>query len=281
MDSYGGIPDPRSHDPVPLATTPVSIQPVMTDSLSEVTFERVTDLQVANPTLIEGLPGHGLVAAIAVEQVREQFDLHHYGNVHADVLPPVASFDDGRIQDTFRVYAGREPPVLTLQSEMPVSKDAFRPLARGVLATVAPEVDRAIFLGGMPAQSQTQIGRVVGVATDAAMERQVTDAGVDLVEGQGTIGGITGALIRACYRRSIPAIGLFVRTNPFIPDPTAAKAVIEDGLEPLVPFEIETAPLDEQAEAVRSRLEQVARQYREAQEDQTADRDETWPGMFQ
>lgn len=42
----------------------------MSESMGDVRFEKVTEIEAVSPTLIEGLPGFGLVAAIAVNQSR-------------------------------------------------------------------------------------------------------------------------------------------------------------------------------------------------------------------
>nr|WP_250137687.1 PAC2 family protein [Halorientalis salina] len=242
----------------------------------------MTDLEAETPTLIEGLPGHGLVASIAVEQIRKQLQLSHHGRLRSEGLPSVASFRDGHIQDTFRVYSGTDPDLLTLQSDVPIPPTAARPLSQVVLDDLAAEFERAIFLAGMPAQSESQIGEVVGVATDNEMAKRLTDANIELASGQGAIGGITGTLINECYHSGVSAAGLVVRANPYIPDPSAAKAVIENALEPLVDFDIDTSELDEQAEEIRDQLQQVAQQYRRvAQEESDTEQGPTGPSMFQ
>lgn len=38
-------------------------------------FDQYAKLQAESPTLIGGFPGHGLVASIAVDQIRKQLDL--------------------------------------------------------------------------------------------------------------------------------------------------------------------------------------------------------------
>lgn len=73
----------------------------MPESDSSITFDRVTELEADDMTLIEGLPGHGLVAAIAVEQLTTQLGLEHYGNIQSDDFPPVTSYVDGRVQTSF------------------------------------------------------------------------------------------------------------------------------------------------------------------------------------
>lgn len=242
-------------------------------------FERLTELDATAPTLVEGLPGLGLVASIAVDQITTQLGLEHHGTIRSDAFPPVAAFNDGRVRDAVRVYGGASPPVMTLQSEVPIPQDAVPALSRCVLSDLAEEFERAVFLAGAPAESEDQIGDVVGIATDDELESALTDAGIDLAEGTGAIGGVTGGLLADCYHADVPSAVLVVRCNPYIPDPGAAQAVIEDALEPLVRFDVDTTELEERAEGIRRQMRQVAQQLQEYQESQS--QPPAGPSMYQ
>ncbi|MFB9808858.1 PAC2 family protein [Haladaptatus pallidirubidus] len=83
----------------------------------------------------------------------------------------------------------------------------------------------------------------------------------------------------------MPTIVLIVQANPFYPDPIAAQSLIEDGVEPLVNFDIETPELDQQADAIQEKLEQVAAQYQQVTQDDQAGQsryiDQPVPSMYQ
>jgi len=247
----------------------------------QVTFDRLTEFEAETPTFVEGLPGQGLVAAIAVDQITRQLDLDHHGNVVSEEFPPVTSFADGRVRDTVRVYAGQDPPVMTLQSDVALPGRSFRALSRCILEDLTPEFDRAIFLTGAPAESEEEVGEVFGVATTDAVEAQLREADIALGEGIGIVGGITGALANACYHADVPAAVLVVRANPYLPDPAAARSVIDDALEPLVDFDIDTTELEEQADRIRSQMEQIAQRYQQMVEAREAPEEPTGPAMYQ
>nr|WP_220132435.1 PAC2 family protein [Natronomonas sp. LN261] len=231
-------------------------------------FEKTTELQAESPTLIEGLPGLGLVASIAVDQITAQLGLDQHGTIVSDDFPPVAAFEDGRVRNAVRVYAGIDPAVMTLQSDVPIPPGSVKSLSQCVLDDVAEEFEQAIFLAGAPAESEDQIGEIVGVATTDRLEAELTDAGITLADGSGVIGGVTGALLADCYQGGVPAAVLIVRSNPYIPDPGAARAVIENALEPLVEFDIDTQELLEQAEEIQAQKQQVAKQLQQYQNQQ-------------
>jgi len=244
---------------------------------SSTRFETHTSLAAESPTLIEGLPGLGLVASIAVDQITRQLDLEQHGTIRSDDLPPVASFDEGRVRDLVRVYAGADPAVMTLQSDVPIPPAAFESLSETVMTDVADEFERAVFLAGAPANSEETIGEVVGVATSGEMEAALEDADITLAEGPGVIGGVTGSLLADCAHHDVPAAVLIVESNPYIPDPGAARAVIEDALEPLVEFDIDTAELLEQAEEIQEQKQQIAEQLQQYQQQE----EQPPTGMYQ
>lgn len=244
------------------------------------TYERYTDLDVTEPTLIEGLPGHGLVAAIAVDQVTRQLDLEHHGSIVSDEFPPVVTFKEGLVHDLVRVYGGTDPDILVLQSDLALPPYSFEALGRCVVGELAAEYDRAIFLTGVPAESESRIGDVAGVATTAGMRDELEAAGVPLAEDPGIVAGVTGAIVRECYHADVPAIVLVVRSHPFLPDPGAAQNVIEQALEPLVHFDIDTSALREQADEIQQQMQHLAEQYRQMQQD-GQDQTPAAPSMFQ
>ena len=251
----------------------------MSNDDSSVRFEKTTELVTESPTLIEGLPGLGLVASIAVDQITKQLGLDLHGTIVSEDFPPVTSFNDGRVRDTVRVYASEDPAVMTLQSDVPIPPSAVESLSQCVLNDLADEFDRAVFLAGAPAESEEQIGEVIGVATTDKLEEALTGAGITLAEGTGTIGGVTGALLNDCYHADIPAAVLIVRSHPYIPDPGAARDVIEAALEPLVEFDIDTQELLEQADEIQQQKQQIAEQLQQYQQEETEPQRPT--SMFQ
>ena len=231
----------------------------------DATYEQLADFSGQEPTLIEGLPGHGLVASIAVDLLNDQLDLTHCGNITSDAFPPVATFDEGMVQDLVRVYGCGDPSVMTLQSDLTIPENAYEALSQCVIEDIAGEIGQAIFLAAAPASSEEQLGSVTGIATTEDVKAQLEAADIPIADERGVVGGVTGALVRACYQADVPAALLVVRAHPQLPDPGSAKAVIETALEPLVDFDVDTTPLDEQAEEIQQRMKQVASQFQQAQ----------------
>lgn len=170
--------------------------------------------------------------------------------VNAEILVRVAEFTE-RVE---------------LQSDVPIPEEAFTALSQRVLEESVEDFGRAIFLAGAPAQSEEQQGDVIGVATTEEQKTELEEADVDLMKESGAVGGMTGALVNACHQADVPAVLLLVQADPRLPDPAAARSVIEIALEPLVEFDIDTDELQEQAEEIQRQKQQVAQQLQQVQE---------------
>lgn len=241
---------------------------VMSQEPTSARFEQVSALDASAPTLIEGLPGLGMVASIAVDRITTQLDLQYHGNIQSDEFPPVASFSDGLVRDPVRVYAGEDPSVMTLKSDVPIPPNAIESLSECVHNDLAEAFDRAVFLAGAPADAEADIGSVTGVATTKELKADLIDADIELAEESGAIGGITGGLVADSYHNNVPAAVLIVRCDPRLPDPKAARAVIEQALEPMVDFDIDTSGLKEQAQQIQRQKQQIAEQLQQMQQRQ-------------
>lgn len=230
-------------------------------------FERRAELSADSPTLVVGMPENGVVGSIAVNQITKQLDLELKGNIVSESFPPVTTFGEGRVRDLVQVYAGTDPPLVVPQCDIALPEYASADLAACMVNDLAADFERAIALVGVPAQSEEQVGEVTSIVTDDAAANEVKDAGIPLDSSIGVLGGTSGAVVNDCYHASIPTIALIVRAHPFLPDPEAARAVIEKALEPLVDFDISTQELEEEADNIRRQMEQIAQHYEQLQRD--------------
>jgi uncharacterized protein len=223
-----------------------------------VRFETVTEIEGTPRTLLDGVPGLGLVAPIVAEQLTEQLGLEHHANLVSDRFPPVATFEDGALREPVRVYAGTDPDLLLLRSDVVLPSRAYAALADAVATHLADGLERAIFLAGATAAGEAEAGTVTGVANTEALRSDLAAAGIDLAPGAGAVGGATGALATACSRAGVPTVVLVVDTAPYRPDPAGARALIEDGLAPLASVDVDTTELVRQEDAIREEMRGMA-----------------------
>ncbi|WP_436908930.1 proteasome assembly chaperone family protein [Halosimplex marinum] len=259
----------------------------MTHGAEPAAFEASRDLDTAGSTVLVGLPGLGLAGVIAVEHVADELGLAERGHFDSERFPHVATYAEGRVRESVRVYAGEGGEganVTALLSDLVFPPRSFGALAEGVVEHLTDGCDQVVIPIGAPYGSFEDHAAVTAVTTTDSLERTLRDAGVPPAPGVGTIGGPTGAIVDACVREGVPTVALVVGVEPYRPDPAAASALLREGLEPVVDATFDTSDLEASAEALAAGMAEMARQMQrvDAQEGfQRPPPEDDEPSMFQ
>jgi uncharacterized protein len=227
------------------------------------------DLDLDSPTLVEGLPGAGLVGKIAADHLVEQFEMEWVASCFCEGLPRVAVYRTGHA-DTMppvRLYADAERDLLVLQSDVPVSPSQANEFAGCLTGWFDANDVFPLYLSGLP-EGYDEVPELYGIATGDATAR-LEAADITPPDEAGLVSGPTGALLHEANVRDLPAIGLIAETEAQFPDPTAAQKILTKGIEPLTGIEVETDSLVEQAEKIRKARERLAKQVHEADDEST------------
>ncbi|WP_132057494.1 proteasome assembly chaperone family protein [Halorussus amylolyticus] len=230
------------------------------------------DVELDRPTMVEGLPGVGLVGKLAADQLVEVFDMTYYASLDCDGLPQISVYEGGSrdVRPPVRLYADAERDLLVLQSDVPVSASAASDFAACVTEWLADNDATPIYMSGLPHQKEAdQIPSLYGVATGTGGER-LDEQGIDAPSERGAISGPTGALLYEASARGVDAVGLVVQSDPQFPDPEAARILIEHGVAPLTGAEVNTTDLVERAEDISEQKEQLAQRMQEAEPDESS-----------
>jgi uncharacterized protein len=226
-----------------------------------------TPFEMDEPTLVEGLPGAGLVGKIATDHLVETLDMEWVAACHCDGLPKVAVYRAGSAttMPPVRIYADEANDLLALQADVPVSPTQAADFTDCVTAWLESEGVFPVYLSGLPEEKDGVPG-VYGIATGDGGAR-LEAAGIDPPAESGFVSGPTGALVHTANARGLDGAGLVVETEARFPDPEAARALLVDGVEPLVGIDVDTDALVEHAEEIRKARERLARQVQEGGDD--------------
>jgi len=238
--------------------------------------ERIAEVDLQDPTLVEGLPGVGHVGKLAAEHLVEELDGELVRRVYSTHLPPQVSVDDGLTQlacaEVHALEAGGED-VLVLTGDHQAQDTVGHYGLAGAFLDVAESlgVDQVYALGGVPTGELIQEYDVVGAATDADQRDQLEAAGVEFRgdEPAGGIVGVSGLLLGLGKRRNIPAACLMGETSGYLVDPKSAQALLET-LQELVGFEVDFGSLEDRADE----MEDVVRKIQEMEQGTPASSDE-------
>ena len=225
------------------------------------------DVELDSPTMIEGLPGVGLVGKIAADHLVDALDMTHYASCRCDGLPEVAVFgeDDSTYQPPVRVYADEDRDLLALQSDVPVSPNAADEFATCLTGWLGEQDATPLCVSGLPAEKDG-VPNLYGVANGGATA-VLDEHDIASPAESGVISGPTGALLYEADRTDLDAVGLVVEANRNFPDPEAARVVLLEGLGPIADVEVDTEHLVEQAEEISQARENLAKQMQESDDE--------------
>jgi uncharacterized protein len=230
-----------------------------------------TDVELDSPTLVEGLPGLGLVGKIAADHLVSSLDLSYLGAVHCDGLPQVTVYrgESSDLLPPVRLYANDDGTLVVLQSDIPVSPQTAGGFADCVTSWVVDNDVTPLYVSGLPAEKDDDVPELYGVATGEGTDL-LDEAGIVPPAEGGLVSGPTGALLAEAGERDVTSVGLIAEASKQFPDPEAARSVLEHGVKPLTDVEVDTDDLVEQAEDIREARERLAQRMQQADGDESS-----------
>lgn len=225
---------------------------------------RAESIELESPTLVEGLPGVGLVGKIATDHLIDEFDMTYYASVHCEGLPQLGTYQEGdtTVRPPVRIYADEQRDLLALQSDVPISATAADSFTSCVTSWLDDENASPIYLSGLAVEEPSTPPELFGIATgDGASLLDEIDAGPPNEDG--AVGGPTGALLCRAAELERDSVGLIVETNPQFPDPEGARVLIKEGVAPLAEIDVDVQELVEQADQIQEQREELARRLQE------------------
>ena len=239
--------------------------------MDEFDIETHADPDLADPVLIEGLPGVGHVGKLAVEHLLEEFDGELVRRLYSEHFPPQVTVEDGRTKlacvEFYAVDAdGRDVLVLSGDHQAGDGVGHYRLTDRVLDVAETFGVERAFALGGVPTGELIEEYAVLGAATTDGLVEELGDCGVEFREDEpaGGIVGVSGLLLGLGERRGLPVGCLMGETSGYLVDPRSARAVLEV-LQELLDFDVDYATLEERAEE----MEEVVKKIQEMEQGPT------------
>jgi uncharacterized protein len=225
------------------------------------------DLELDSPTLVEGLPGAGLVGKIAADHLADEFELTYYAALHCDGLPRIAVYEgeSSALRPPVRLYADESMDLVVLRSDVPVSPTQVTEFASCVTGWLDANDVFPLYLSGL-AEEKEGTPELYGVATGDG-EAELDAAGIVPPRGGGMVSGPTGALLHRAVETGLDSVGLIVQTDPRFPDPEAARTVLEHGVGPIAGIDVDTDRLVEKAGEIQDAREQLAKRLQEMDQD--------------
>jgi uncharacterized protein (TIGR00162 family) len=231
--------------------------------MDEVEVEAVSDPELDDPVLIEGLPGVGHVGKLAAEHLIEEFESQPVRRIHSEHLPPQVGVDEDGIAELASVEihavdAGRDLLVLVGDHQAAENVGQYRLTETFLDIASAFGASEIVAMGGVPTGELIEEYSVVGAATDATLGEELRDDGVEFPEDEpeGGIVGTSGLLLGLGARRGLRASCLMGRTSGYLVDPKSARAVLEV-LESRLDIDVDVTSLEERADEMEDAVAEM------------------------
>lgn len=230
---------------------------------------KTPDVELDEPTLLDGLPGEGLVGKLIADHLVDAFDMQYYAGVYCEGIPRVAAYrmDDSTVRPPLQIYADDRNDLLTLVSDVPISPSRSPEFTVCITDWLEQHDATPVYLSGLPtgveAGDDHATRELSGLATGDG-ERLLEKADLAPPRHDGIVTGPTGALLNRACEVGLASVGLLVESSGELPDYDAAVTVVERGIEPIVGVDVDTRPFVDRSIEMSPVAESALRQLEES-----------------
>jgi uncharacterized protein (TIGR00162 family) len=233
--------------------------------MKETYIKELAQIQPNNPVLIEGLPGLGLVGKIALRYLIKQLKAKKIAYLYSPHFPYfvlVNKKGNARLlRGAFYYYQnpkGNDILLFTGDSQSQTIEGQYEIADRMLDFAEKNNVKTIATIGGYRMEP-TEKPKVYIAATSKEIRDKAIQAGATLSASGSPIVGTAGLILGLAKFKKIDALCLLGETRGYLPDPLAAKSVLEV-LKEAFNFDLDLECLDEEiarAETMAARLQQI------------------------
>ncbi len=233
--------------------------------MKETYIKEFTEIHPNNPILIEGLPGLGLVGKIALRYLIKQLKAKKIAYLYSPHFPYFVLVNKkGNVRllrGAFYYYQnpkGNDIILFTGDSQSQTIEGQYEIADRMLDFSEKHGVKTIATIGGYRMESKEK-PKVFIAATSQDLLQKALQSGASLSTSGSPIVGTAGLILGLAKFKKIDAICLLGETRGYLPDPLAAKSVLEV-LKSTFNFDLDLAGLNEEiakAETMVTRLQQI------------------------
>jgi len=244
--------------------------------LKETVVREIVKTELNKPVLIEGLPGLGLVGKIAVRYLVKQLKAEKLGYLYSPHFPYFVLVNKKGsvrlLRGTFYFWKntkGKNDLILFTGDSQAQTIEGQYEISNRILEFAKQHgVEMIITIGGYRVEAKGK-PNVIAASTTTELLNKALNAGAIVSPMGSPIVGTAGLILGLARFKKIAALCLLGETRGYLPDPMAAKSVLEV-LRAILGFDVDLAGLDEEiarAEKMVTRLQKIeARRVLQAEE---------------
>jgi len=234
--------------------------------LKETYIKELKGVEPRNPILIEGLPGLGLVGKIAIRYLIKKLKAKKFAHLYSPHFPYFVLVNKkGNVRllrGTFYLWEnknGKNDLVLfTGDSQSQTIEGQYEIADRMLDFSQKYNIKTIVTIGGYRMETKEK-PNVFAAAIDQALLDKALKAGAALSHSGSPIVGTAGLILGLARFKKISALCLLGETRGYLPDPLAARSVLEV-LKSTFDFELDLNGLNEEiakAETMVTRLQEI------------------------
>ncbi len=233
--------------------------------MKETYIKQFTEIQPNNPVLIEGLPGLGLVGKIALRYLIKQLKAKKIAYLYSPHFPYFVLVNKkGNVRLLrgafyyFKNPNGNDLILFTGDSQSQTIEGQYE-IADQILAFSEKHNVKTIATIGGYRMEPKEKPKVFIAATSKEVLDKAIQSGATLSTSGSPIVGTAGLILGLAKFKKISALCLLGETRGYLPDPLAAKSVLEV-LKSTFNFDLDLTGLNEEiarAETMVTRLQQI------------------------
>jgi uncharacterized protein (TIGR00162 family) len=234
--------------------------------LKETFVKELAKVELKNPIMIEGLPGLGLVGKIAARYLIKQLKAQKFAYLYSPHFPYfVLVSKKGSVRllrGTFYFWKNEKGEndliIFTGDSQAQTIEGQYEISNKILDFAQRHNVKLVITIGGYRVEAKDK-PKVIAAATSQSLLNRALQADAVISPMGSPIVGTAGLILGLAPFRKIDAICLLGETRGYLPDPKAAKSVLEVLLK-ILNINVELSGLDEEiakAESMVARLQKI------------------------
>jgi uncharacterized protein len=231
----------------------------------EVKIKLIKNLNLKNPTLIQGFAGAGLVGTISALYLVEKLKMDFVGYVHSDKFPPIAAIHKGKPYFPARLYASKKHNLIILFSEFIIPTQFVYPLAFEIYNFAKKyKIKKIISLGSIVKKDEIDYKSVYAVASTAALINELEKQNIHVIK-EGVTTGISSVLLSLGAIENFQVISLLPLSSDSAVDLMACLNLLFT-LKNYLNIDLDLQDLEKDAAKMKEEMEKLAQKPKTATE---------------
>jgi len=229
-------------------------------------IKEFTQIELNNPVLVEGLPGLGLVGKIAIRYLIKKLNAKKFAHLYSPHFPYFVLVNKkGNVRllrGSFHFWKNKEGAndliLFTGDSQSQTIEGQYEIADRMLDFAQKHDVKTIVTIGGYRMEAKDK-PKVFAAATAQNLLDKALQAGAAVSNSGSPIVGTAGLILGLARFKKINALCLLGETRGYLPDPLAARSVLEV-LKTTFNFDVDLAGLNEEiakAETLVTRLQKI------------------------